>query len=219
MLEKALLGRIGGLGDLPATRVQTVVKELNVRSFEDILADVGLGNRLAALIAKRLLGEVDAHDVNSSEARRKGLKPLLIKGTEGTVVSFGKCCRPVPGDPVIGYLSAGRGIVVHRDSCKNVADYKKNPDKWIEVEWEREIAEEFLVELRLDIADKRGVLAAVAAAISEADSNIDTINTLERDGVTTTVNLLMHVRDRVHLARVMRRIRVLPQVLRLSRRT
>ncbi len=219
MLEKALLGRIGGLGELPPTRIQTVVKELNVRSFDDILADVGLGNRLAALIAKRLLGEVDAHDVNSSEARRKGLKPLLIKGTEGTVVSFGKCCRPVPGDPVIGYLSAGRGIVVHRDSCKNVADYKKNPDKWIEVEWEREIAEEFLVELRLDVADKRGVLAAVAAAISEADSNIDTINTLERDGVTTTVNLLMHVRDRVHLARVMRRIRVLPQVLRLSRRT
>jgi RelA/SpoT family (p)ppGpp synthetase len=219
MLEKAILGRIGGLGELPATRIQTVVKELNVRSFDDILSDVGLGNRLAALIAKRLLGEVDSHDVTSSEARRKGLKPLLIKGTEGTVVSFGKCCRPVPGDPVIGYLSAGRGIVVHRDSCKNVADYKKNPDKWIEVEWEREIAEEFLVELRLDVADKRGVLAAVAAAISEADSNIDTINTLERDGVTTTVNLLMHVRDRVHLARVMRRIRVLPQVLRLSRRT
>jgi (p)ppGpp synthase/HD superfamily hydrolase len=145
--------------------------------------------------------------------------PLLIKGTEGTVVSFGKCCRPVPGDPIIGYLSAGRGIVIHRDACKNVTDYKNNPEKWIEVEWEQGIQTDFPVELRLDVTNKRGVLAIVAAAIAAADTNIDNINTVEKDGVTTTVNLILNVHDRTHLARVIRRLRTLPQVLRISRRS
>jgi GTP pyrophosphokinase/guanosine-3',5'-bis(diphosphate) 3'-pyrophosphohydrolase len=216
LLEKALMGRFGGLNDLSRERIDTLVRELNVPSFEDILADIGLGNRMAPLLAKRLLPDIDSQETPT--VKSKGSKPLLIKGTEGTVVSFGKCCRPVPGDPVIGYLSSGRGIVIHRDACKNVADYKNNPEKWIEVEWEQSIKTDFPVELRLDVTNKRGVLATVAAAIAAADTNIDNINTLERDGVTTTVNLILNVRDRSHLARVIRRLRTLPQVLRISRR-
>ncbi len=219
LLEKALMGRLGGLNDLPGERIGALVRELNVPSFEDILADIGLGNRIAPLLAKRLLPDVDSHEATTPIAKNAGSQPLLIKGTEGTVVSFGKCCRPVPGDPIIGYLSSGRGIVIHRDACKNVADYKNNPEKWIEVEWERGIQTDFPVELRLDVTNKRGVLATVAAAIAAADTNIDNINTLERDGVTTTVNLILSVRDRSHLARVIRRLRTLPQVLRISRRS
>jgi len=216
LLEKALAGRIGGLGELPVERVQTLLLEFNLSDFNDLLADIGLGNRFAALIAKRLLpedGEDDARPPQNIDAQ-----PLLIKGTEGTVVSFGKCCRPLPGDPIIGYLNAGRGIVIHRDNCKNVASYKKNPEKWIEVEWEKQSGADFSAELRLEVANKRGVLATIAAAISATDTNIETINTTERDGTTTTVHLLLNIRDRAQLARVMRQLRTLPETLKLARR-
>jgi GTP pyrophosphokinase/guanosine-3',5'-bis(diphosphate) 3'-pyrophosphohydrolase len=217
LLEKALLGRINGLGELSSERITVLTKELNVQSFNDILADIGLGNRMAPLIAKRLLPESDGQDYGSLGDNRDS-QPLLIKGTEGTVVIFGKCCRPVPGDPIVGYLSAGRGIVVHRGVCKNVTDHKANPEKWIEVQWEQNIKPDFPVELRLDVTNKRGVLATIAAAISNADTNIENINTSERDGVTTTVNLVLNVRDRSHLAHVMRGLRTLPEVLRIFRR-
>jgi len=214
LLEKALVGHSGGLGELPAARITALVKEFNLASFDDLLADIGLGNRVAALITKRLLPE-DEDETTSPDA---SIQPLLIKGTEGTVVSFGKCCRPLPGDAIIGYLNAGRGIVIHRDNCKNVASYKKNPEKWIEVEWEQPLNTDFSAELRLDVANKRGVLATLAASISTTDTNIETINTSERDGNTTTVHLLLNVRDRAHLAQVMRRLRTLPEVLKLARR-
>jgi RelA/SpoT family (p)ppGpp synthetase len=215
LLEKALAGRIGGLGELPAGPVGTLVRELKLASFDDLLADIGLGNRVAALIAKRLLPEEGEEQTTSPDA---SAQPLLIKGTEGTVVSFGKCCRPLPGDAIIGYLNAGRGIVIHRDNCKNVTSYKKSPEKWIEVEWEQHIGADFSAELRLDVVNKRGVLATIAAAISATDTNIETINTSERDGNTTMVHLLLNVRDRAHLARVMRRLRTLPEALKLARR-
>ena len=214
LLEKALAGRLGGLGELPDKRIKALVREFNLNNFDEVLADIGLGNRVAALIAKRLLPEGD-EDAAGLDMR---IQPLLIKGTEGTVVSFGKCCRPLPGDAVIGYINAGRGIVIHRDNCRNVANYKKSPEKWIEVEWEPQASADFSAELRLDVANRRGVLATIAAAISTADANIETINTSERDGSATTVHLLLDVRDRAHLARVMRQLRTLPEVLKLARR-
>jgi GTP pyrophosphokinase/guanosine-3',5'-bis(diphosphate) 3'-pyrophosphohydrolase len=216
LLEKALVGRLGGLSELPAARVEALVREFNLSSFDDLLADIGLGNRVAALLAKRLQPEEGEEDASPLDA---SAQPLLIKGTEGTVVSFGKCCRPLPGDAIIGYLNAGRGIVIHRDNCKNVASYKKNPEKWIEVEWEQNLGADFTAELRLDVVNRRGVLATIAAAISATDTNIETINTSERDGATTTVHLLLNVRDRAQLARVMRRLRTLPEALKLARRS
>ncbi len=215
LLEKALLGRLSGLQELPPQRIRQLVGELEVANFEDVLADIGLGNRLAALIAKRLLPREDDTAGNDTAG---GSKPLFIKGTEGTVVTFGKCCRPLPGDPIIGYLSAGRGVVIHRDHCKNVADYKKNPNKWLEVEWEKDIGVEFPVDIRADVANKRGVLATIATTVSGTDTNIENIYTSGRDGVTTTVNMALAVRDRTHLAQVMRRLRQLPEVLRLARK-
>jgi len=215
LLEKALAGAVGGLSELPADRIEELVQELGLGSFDDLLADIGLGNRVAALFAKRLLPDQSGSGIATPDA---SVQPLLIRGAEGTVVSFGKCCRPLPGDAIIGYLNAGRGIVIHRDHCKNVASYKKNPDKWIEVEWERNISADFTATLRLDVANKRGVLATIAAAISQTGTNIETINTSERDGNITTVNLLLDVRDRSHLARVIRQLRTVPEVLKVARR-
>ncbi len=215
LLEKALAGRIGGLGELPPGRIKALAREFNLTNFDDLLADIGLGNRVAALIAKRLLPDRDEEESIAPDA---SAQPLLIRGAEGTVVSFGKCCRPLPGDAIVGYLNAGRGIVIHRHGCKNVASYKKSLEKWIEVEWESSVSADFSAELRLDVINRRGVLATIAAAIAATDSNIETINTSERDGNTTTVHLLLNVRDRAHLARVMRQLRVLPEALRVARR-
>ncbi|MDG4550131.1 MAG: bifunctional GTP diphosphokinase/guanosine-3',5'-bis pyrophosphate 3'-pyrophosphohydrolase [Candidatus Contendobacter sp.] len=215
LLEKALTGRVGGLSDLPPGRIKALAREFNLADCDDLLADIGLGNRVAALIAKRLLPEEGEEDGIAPDA---SAQPLLIKGAEGTVVSFGKCCRPLPGDAIVGYLNTGRGIVIHRHGCKNFASYKKSPEKWIEVEWEASVNADFSAELRLDVVNRRGVLATIAAAIAATDSNIETINTSERDGNTTTVHLLLTVRDRAHLARVMRQLRLLPETLRLARR-
>ncbi|HXH03344.1 MAG TPA: bifunctional GTP diphosphokinase/guanosine-3',5'-bis pyrophosphate 3'-pyrophosphohydrolase [Candidatus Competibacteraceae bacterium] len=216
LLEQALLARSGSLAEVPQERKDALVREFHLGGFADLLADIGLGKRLAALIAKRLLPEEEGRE---QFPPLKGGHPFLIKGTEGAVVTLGRCCRPLPGDPIMGFLSAGRGIVVHRDTCKHIADYKKNPEKWVEVEWEKGIDGDFPVELKVDVSNKRGVFAKVAATIAEADSNIEHIQTSERDGVTTTMSLVIHVRGRVHLARVMKRLRLLPEVLKITRQT
>jgi RelA/SpoT family (p)ppGpp synthetase len=217
MLEKALLGRISGIKEIPGERMAALVREFHAESFDDLLADIGLGKRLAPLIAKRLFPENDEREA-VAVPKSGDSQPLLIKGTEGAVVIFGRCCRPLPGDPIMGFLSAGRGIVIHRASCKHVADYKKNPDKWLEVDWEKDISAEFPVSLRLDVINKRGVLATVAAAIAEADTNIENVNTSNLDGgVTTIINLVLNVHGRSHLAWIIRRLRLLPEVLRASR--
>ncbi|MER2556515.1 MAG: HD domain-containing protein [Candidatus Competibacter denitrificans] len=216
LLEKSLAGRVNGLNELPPERIKALVREFNLTRFDELLAEIGLGNRVAALIAKRLLP--DSEQEAPPPSSDTNAQPLLIKGTEGTVVSFGKCCRPVPGDAIIGFLNTGRGIVVHRDHCKNVTGYKKSAEKWIEVEWAQNIAAEFSAELRLEIVNQRGALATIAAAISETDTNIETINTVERDGSTITMYLLLNVRGRSHLARVMRRLRTLPETMKLARR-
>jgi RelA/SpoT family (p)ppGpp synthetase len=217
LLVKAMPG-VARVEELPATNITSLIELFKVGSFDDILADIGLGKRLAPLIAKHLVPDGDAQELLVPGVAGSD-QPLLIKGTEGAVVSFGRCCRPLPGDPIIGRLSTGRGIVIHRDTCKNVADYQKAPDKWLEVEWESDSNAEFSAELRLAVNNKRGVLANIAVAIAEAEANIENINTSERDGVTTTMDLLLNVHSRTHLATIMRRLRTVPGVLRIARRT
>ena len=217
LLEKALPEHIHGLRDLPSTSMNALVAELRLHSFDDVLADIGLGNRLAPLLVKRLLPGEETTPPATTPAGSSH-HPLLIQGTEGAVVSFGKCCRPLPGDSIIGYLSAGRGIMIHRDSCKNVTGYKKNPEKWLEVDWAPEVQAEFSAEIRVHMANRPGVLATAASAISAEDTNIEHISTLERDGVTVTMDLVLSVHNRRHLARILQRLRTVPEVLKLSRR-
>lgn len=221
LLDQALLARGSALTEVGAERRETLVREFHLASFADLLADIGLGKRLAALMAKRLLPEEENREgsttTHTSSANKGGQQPFLIKGTEGAVVTLARCCRPLPGDAIMGFLSSGRGIVVHRDNCRNIADYKKNPEKWVEVEWEKGIDGDFPVDLRLDLTHKRGVFAKIAATISEADCNIEHIQTSERDGITTTMHMTIHVRGRVHLARVLKRLRALPEVLKIAR--
>jgi len=133
------------------------------------------------------------------------------------VVTFAKCCRPIPGDPIVGFVTAGRGIVIHAENCKNLTEYRNRPEKWIDVAWESEVRGEFPVEIRMGVANQRGALATVAAAIAEMDANIDNVGLEERDGRYSTLTMVVEVHDRRHLARIMRRLRSIDLVARITR--
>ena len=133
------------------------------------------------------------------------------------VVNFGKCCHPIPGDPVMGFVSTGRGIVIHTTGCGNLAEYADRPERWVEVAWEPGADGEFPVEIRVDMANRKGVLATVAAAIAEMGANIDNVNIEHRDGLDSTLIFVIEVHDRAHLARIMRRIRGIGEVSRIVR--
>jgi len=211
LLSKALGGDSSSLESVPQQRLTRVLEEHGYHSLDDVLEDIGLGNRMATLVAAALRS--DEHEMPAASPS----EPLMIKGTEGTVVSFGKCCHPIPGDPILGFVSAGRGVVIHTRNCKNVASYRKHPEKWIQVQWQEGAEGEFPVELRLEVANQRGVLATVAASIAETNSNIDNIALEERDGIHPALDITVEVRDRRHLAQIMRRLRQIEQVLRISR--
>ena len=138
-------------------------------------------------------------------------------GSEGMVVTFGRCCHPIPGDLILGFVSAGRGLVIHTRSCKNVSEFLNRPEKWVDVDWARNINREFPVEIRLDIANVRGVLATIAAGIADEDANIDNVVFEDRDGLNSSLKFVVEVKNRIHLAKIMRRLRGVKQVNRITR--
>lgn len=133
------------------------------------------------------------------------------------VVHFARCCRPIPGDPITGLFSAGKGIVVHRNECGNLGDFHSKRDKWLEVEWAEDPLAEFQTEIRVDVGNRRGALATLASAIAEQGSNIENVNSRDKDGMTTTLDFLVNVTGRKHLAGIMRRLRQIPGVTRIVR--
>jgi (p)ppGpp synthase/HD superfamily hydrolase len=143
--------------------------------------------------------------------------PLGIRGTEGMVVTFAKCCRPIPGDSIVGTFTKGKGIVIHTAQCRNLGEFRRQPERWIEVSWEGVLHRDFPAELRLEAVNRRGVLAQLAAEISHLGSNIEHMVVEERDEHVSTMDFVLCVRDRVHLARIIKRLRAQPTVLRVMR--
>ncbi|WP_120799816.1 RelA/SpoT family protein [Thiocapsa rosea] len=218
-LLSAELGTFGvDLDSLDPVRVAAYLEEANQRTLDDLLGDIGLGNRLAAFVARRLAGGDDDEATQAMQAD-KNLHPhrLAIRGTEGMVVSFARCCRPIPGDTIAALFSPGRGIVVHRSECRNLGSLETKRDKRLDVEWANEPDGEFPTEIRVEIGNRRGALAIVAGAIAELGSNIENVHSREKDGMTTALEFLILVKGRVHLARIMRRLRQIPLVLRITR--
>jgi guanosine-3',5'-bis(diphosphate) 3'-pyrophosphohydrolase len=215
LLDKALQNINSALADIQEQPFDQVIAECGFKSRESLYADIGLGNRMAMLVARRL---VPVEDGGEEKARETGhSKPLAIRDTEGMVVHFARCCRPIPGDAIVGFISSGRGLVIHTETCKNLSDFRRRPEKWIDVEWQPGIKGEFPAEIRVDVSNQKGVLATIAAEISETGSNIENVSIEERDGLDTSMNFTVAVHDRGHLARVMRCIRKLPAVMRISR--
>jgi RelA/SpoT family (p)ppGpp synthetase len=211
MLERALAALSLKLSRVPDAELAAVVKEFKLHDAEELFESIGLGQHLAPLVARRLM----PHDAEAPSSKPSA--PLLIRGTEGLVVTFARCCHPIPGDAIVGVLTSGRGIVVHRDDCGNLNEYRNQPEKIIEVQWQKDMQREFPVELRAEVANQRGVLATVAAAIADLGSNIEHVNLQERDETTSLITFVLEVRDRSHLARILRRLRGLPQVTRVQR--
>jgi (p)ppGpp synthase/HD superfamily hydrolase len=133
------------------------------------------------------------------------------------LVAYARCCFPIPYDPIFAFLSAGRGIVIHRDACVNVEDYRKHPEKWLPVTWQTAPERTFGCEIRVDVINRTGVLAAVAATIASTETNIDHVTVDERDSDTSTLVFEIKVRDRAHLARIIRMIRRMADVQRVIR--
>ena len=196
-------------------RLEQLLKDFKLKKLDRLLEEIGLGNRMPLLVARRLADEEFAE--GAQHGTRSPATPLAIRGTEGMVVRLAKCCRPIPGDEIYAMFNPGKGIVVHREECPNIGDFRKQGDNWVDVEWAAEPHGDFNTEIKVEVGNKRGVLATVAAAISELGSNIENVGMEERDGLTSTLKFVMTVNNRKHLAHIMRRLRSIPTVLRIYR--
>ncbi len=211
LLDRSLKDLGSSLRKVGKVRMAEVLAEFELESPADLFEQVGLGERLAPLAARVLAGTSDDSE-NQEEAAS-----LVIAGTEGMVVSYAKCCHPIPDDQVMGYLTAGRGVVVHRDQCGNLSNFRKQPEKWISVSWEKDIERDFLTQIQIDTRNKPGVLAEVAATIADCNSNIEQVSVLGRHEDCSMLSFLLLVKDRVHLARIMRSVHNMKNVIRVTR--
>ena len=194
-----------------------VMRDYGANDKSEILADIGLGKRVSLMVAHQLLAS--AHEDNDqTQKEHKALDKITIRGSEGMAVQFAQCCRPIPGDPILGFINKDKGLVVHTHDCAAIGKFKLDPDKWLDVEWATDHKRLFGVNLRVVALDERGMLAKMASAISDAGSNIDNVNVEEPDGSQYTMtNFTVQVHDRVHLARVIRNLRQIPEVVRIIR--
>lgn len=216
LLEQALKPYKKRTSDFSDKQKQQVAEAVGLKNYEDLLEAIGLGNQFAQIVVQHMMGQTQPQQ-DSAEASQED---LTIKGTEGMAVSFAQCCYPIPGDPITGVLTSGRGIVVHADHCPNAEQsHKRHPDKCIPVRWEDQAEGNFNVSLIIELENRRGSLAKLTQAVSSAESNIEDISVNEYDGRFARIKLLLVVKNRVHLARVIRRIRQITYVMRIYRST
>jgi guanosine-3',5'-bis(diphosphate) 3'-pyrophosphohydrolase len=199
------------LRKVPDSTIDSVAVDLGLKTREELFEKIGLGERVAPFIARRLL-PADSDAVPEATAG-----PLAIAGTEGLVVTYARCCFPIPNDPILASLSSGRGVVIHREACGNLASFRKQPEKWISVAWQPATDRLFHVEIRIEVTNRMGVLAQVASAIAGTQTNIDRVSVVERDVDTSTLIFELLVHDRKQLASVIRAVRTMPEVLKVIR--
>ncbi|MBU1776655.1 MAG: TGS domain-containing protein, partial [Gammaproteobacteria bacterium] len=215
-LGERLLGQaLNSLGiklqDIEDMCWERVLKETGAKSRQDIFADIGLGRRLNMVIARQL-----ARLSDSEGARGDSSGIITLLGTEGMAVQYAKCCRPIPGDPIIGVIKSGQGLIVHTHDCPSLRKGRGSSEEWLDVVWDRTINKLFEVSIKLIVANQRGVLAKVAAAIADADSNIENVH-FTSEGEYTALYFTLQVNNRLHLANVMRGLRKIPEVIRITR--
>jgi len=219
LLEKGLRNFNMSYTGLTDVIREGIVVEFKLESWDHLLEEIGLGKRLANLVAKQIhdvvLGSEDS--ILKSHAVEDPSQPLVISGTEGMAVNYAGCCHPIPGDEIIGFISAEKGLVIHRQECKNVKQFKNHPEKWLDVNWEENITQTFDVELQLEILNRRGALATVASNIAEMKTDIDRVRSEDKDETYSLMNIVVRVHTRKHLADVMRKLKRLPIVEKIQR--
>ncbi len=211
LLSKAFSDLQLNFESLSEEQQQKLLADTKVESLDALLEEIGLGNRIASSVAKLLKPETDVKVRASSNA------PITIDSAEGMMISFARCCRPIPGDPIIGHISSGKGLVIHQDTCRNIADLRNSPEKISQVNWAANVSGEFLVDVRVEVKSERGIIATIANRINEEAGSIEHINVQERDAHNSVINLSIGVQNRVHLANILRRIRLMSFVIRIHR--
>ena len=213
LLNQALATLKGTPAEIGADSWDKYLRESGAKSKSELHADIGLGKRLAAVVAASLL---QRSGIAPSEQQMPGT--ILIRGTEGMAAQLARCCNPIPGDPVIGLVSKGQGIVIHTQDCPVIRKSRHESDRWVDVQWDDKTRRTFLVNIRLSVANERGVLARVAGGIAEAGSNIDNVSVEQSDSSAySTMNFTLQVTNRFHLAQIMKRLRLIPEVARIVR--
>ncbi|AYA41847.1 bifunctional GTP diphosphokinase/guanosine-3',5'-bis pyrophosphate 3'-pyrophosphohydrolase [Xenorhabdus nematophila] len=208
------LGNGTKIADIPQENIDKELARMKLAMLDDLLAEIGLGNAMSVVVARNLLlGAAEKLPNSNHNAARK----LPIKGADGILITFAKCCRPIPGDPIIAHISPGKGLVIHHESCRNIRGYQKEPEKFMPVEWDKDINNDFIAEIKVDMFNHQGALANLTAAINDANSSIQSMNTEEKDGRVYCAFIRLTAKDRIQLANIMRKIRVMPDVMRVSR--
>jgi len=217
LLNRAIQDRSILRKRLTETEKQRLLGQLNLAEWDDLLADIGLGKRLAAMVAKQLRPPSDDPSEAADKPETERSEPLAIDGAERMLISYARCCTPIPHDPIVGFFTSGKGVVIHTADCPNIGDKRKHPDRWLHVQWADRVKGEFGVNLRAEVKNQRGVLGEVATQIAEQHSNINNVHVEERDGRTSTLKFNISVKDRTQLANIMRGIHNLSKVMKVVR--
>ncbi|QUM74882.1 bifunctional GTP diphosphokinase/guanosine-3',5'-bis pyrophosphate 3'-pyrophosphohydrolase [Moritella sp. 24] len=205
------------IDDIAADNLAQVLEDTKSENLDALLIEIGLGNIMSILVARRLQGRVD--ELTDLAPRSENQDKMPIKGAEGMLVSFANCCHPIPGDPIVAHLSPGKGLVVHIETCRNIHGYQNEPDRYIPVEWDDHIdpSQEFKTEIRIQVVNHQGVLAKLTNTVAATGANIHNIVTDEKDARVYNVDILITAKNRKHVADVMKKIRTLQDVLKISR--
>ena len=192
--------------------LNTYISQHKLVGLDGLLAEIGAGKRLAYIVASSL-----TRDASDTEGQTSGIGPMEIHGTEGIMIRYSKCCRPIPGDTIVGHLNAGHGIAVHRGFCKNIQDIGKDKDKTLALVWAETGDRDFDVCLEIEVSASRGIIASLATSAAKDDANVEKIDVSEKDARLSVVNLEISVLNRIHLAQVIKSMRKIPGVIRLNR--
>lgn len=220
MLNMALRALHVDPNAVPEKQWHKVMRDYGAKHKSEILTDIGLGKRVSLMVAHQLTaGNPELHGFeNSKPSTQKKFDSITITGSEGMAVQFAQCCRPIPGDPILGFINKDKGLIIHTHDCPNIRKFKLDPDRWLDVEWDADNKKLFKVNVRMVVANERGMLAKIAAGISDVGSNIDNVSVEEPDGSKySNVNFTVQVRNRIHLAELMRNLRKIPDVVRINR--
>jgi GTP pyrophosphokinase len=195
-----------------------IMRDYGANDKSEILSDIGLGKRVSLMVAHQLLASGQDTIADDKSRFTKPLDTITIRGSEGMAVQFAQCCRPIPGDPILGFINKDKGLVIHTHDCPAIRKFKLDPDKWLDVDWDTDNKRLFKVNLRIVVINAPGMLAKIASGIAEAESNIDSVNVEEADGSQySNVDFTVQVHNRVHLADLIRNLRKIPDVVRISR--
>ena len=214
LLDQALSNLGTSYNELKKSQIKMLLKETGAPTFEFVLQQIGLGNRVPFAVAN-LMVPVNKRQI--VEDKKNSNLPVVIDASEGLLVQYGRCCHPIPGDPILGHLSPGKGLVIHHESCRNLKEIRRFPEKCMPLVWSSVVEGEFAVELKVEVTPERGFIAALAARMTEEDATIEHISVDEKDALTSIVDVVLTVKDRIHLADIMRRARSLKPVRKVYR--